>query len=64
MLHFAMPLLVRQRREIEVEEVAEGFGMVLEGLLGRFLQFGPAPPRVSRGMGDVAQEAEPFDVGS
>ena len=57
-------LAVGEGWEFEVEEVAEGGGVLFEGVLGGFLEGGPAGPGVLRGVVDVAELAEPLDVGA
>jgi hypothetical protein len=57
-------LAVGGGREFEGEEGAEGGGVLFEGVLGGFLEGGPAGPRVLGGVVDVAELAEPFDVGA
>ena len=58
----AKALFVGEGREIEVKEVAQGFVVALEDPVRLLLQGLPAPPRVVGRMGDVAEEAEPFDI--
>jgi hypothetical protein len=57
-------LAVGEGWEFEVEEVAEGGGVLFEGVLGGFLEGGPAGPGVMGGVMDVAELAEPLDVGA
>lgn len=57
-----MPLLVGQRRQVEVEEMPQGLGMVFERLLRSLLQFPPSTPRMIRRMRDVPQQTQPFHI--
>ena len=57
-------LAVGEGWEFEVEEVAEGGGVLFEGVLGGFLEGSPAGPGVLGGVVDVAELAEPFDEGA
>ena len=54
MPRLTMPLLVRQRRQIEVEKMAQGFGVVLQRLLRSLLQLLPSPPGMIRRVRDVS----------
>ena len=47
-------LLVRQRRQIEMEKVAQRFGVLLQGGARGFFERGPALPGMIRRMTDVA----------
>jgi hypothetical protein len=57
-------LAVGEGWEFEVEEVAEGGGGLGEGERGGVVAGGPAGPGVMGGVMDVAELAEPFDVGA
>jgi hypothetical protein len=50
-------LAVGEGWQFEVEEVAEGGGVLFEGVLGSFLEGGPAGPGVMGGVMDVAELA-------
>ena len=65
MVHdFAVALFGGERGEVEVEEVTEDGGVLAEDLGALGLKLMPAGPGVTGGVGDVADEADPLEVGA
>jgi len=57
-----MPLFIRQRGQVQMEEMPQGLGVVLQRLLRSLFQFPPPPPWMIRRMRDVPQQTQSFHV--
>ena len=62
--HLAVALFGGERGDVEVEEVTEDGGVLAEDLGAFGLQLMPAGPGMTGGVGDVADETDPLEVGT